>query len=167
MKFEDAVLSGLSVGVPGLVRTLYLAHQKYGKLPWAKLFEPAIKLAENGFPVSPRLAVLLQSDSPEKFTSEARSYFYDGGVTPRAEGSLLKNPEYAASLRIIAEKGPEAFYVGPIADAIVKAVAEAPSIHGDITAADLAGYVAKEREAVCAGYRGRQVCGVGPPSSAR
>jgi gamma-glutamyltranspeptidase / glutathione hydrolase len=165
MKFEDAVLSGLSVGVPGLVRTLYAAHEKYGKLPWAKLFEPAIKLAENGFPISPRLAVLLQSESAEKFTPEARAYFYESGITPRAEGSLLKNPEYAASLRIIAEKGPEAFYSGSIADAIVKAVSEAPSIRGDITAADLAGYVAKEREPVCAGYRGRQVCGVGPPSS--
>lgn len=165
MKFEDAVLSGLSVGVPGLVRTLYTAHEKYGKLPWAKLFEPAIKLAENGFPISPRLAVLLQPESAEKFAPEARSYFYDGGATPRAEGSLLKNPEYAASLRTIAEKGPEAFYAGPIADAIVKAVGEAPSIHGDMTAADLAGYVAKEREPVCTGYRGRQVCGVGPPSS--
>jgi gamma-glutamyltranspeptidase / glutathione hydrolase len=165
MKFEDAVLSGLSVGVPGLVRTLYAAHEKYGKLPWAKLFEPAIKLAENGFPVSPRLAVLLRTDKPENFTSDARAYFYEGGVTPRAQGSLLKNPEYANSLKIIAEKGPEAFYVGDIADAIVKAVAAAPTLHGDLTAADISGYAAKEREAVCAGYRGRQVCSVGPPSS--
>jgi gamma-glutamyltranspeptidase/glutathione hydrolase len=165
MQFKDAVLSGLSVGVPGLVRALYAAHEKYGKLPWATLFEPAIKLAENGFPVSPRLAALLKADDPSNFAPAARAYFYAEGSKPPAEGTLLKNPEYATSLRAIAEKGPEALYTGPIADAIVKGVQEAKSIHGDITAADLAGYVAKEREPVCAGYRGRQVCGMGPPSS--
>ncbi|MET0408837.1 MAG: gamma-glutamyltransferase [Hyphomicrobium sp.] len=165
MAFEDAVLSGLSVGVPGLVRTLYLAHEKYGKLPWKTLFEPAIKLAEDGAPVSPRLAVLLQTDKPENFAPEARSYFYDGEGKPRAQGSLLKNLEYAATLRVIAEKGPDAFYSGDIANAIVKAVQDAKSIRGDITTADLSGYVAKERAPVCAEYRGRKICGVGPPSS--
>lgn len=165
MKFEEAVNSGLSVGVPGLLRALHASHEKYGKLPWAKLFEPAITLAENGFPVSPRLNVLLKSESAEKFAPDARSYFYEGGVTPRAAGSLLKNPEYAATLRTIAERGPDAFYTGDIADAMVKAVKEAHTIPGDLSAEDLAAYSAKEREPVCVAYRGRQVCSVGPPSS--
>jgi len=165
MAFADAVNSGLSVGVPGLVRVLQAVHEKYGKLPWAKLFEPAIKLAEDGFPVSPRLAVLLQSEAPEKFAPDARAYFYENGVTPRAAGSLLKNPEYAATLRTLAEKGPDAFYKGDIADAIVTAVHHAPTIPGDLTLADLADYKAVEREPVCFSYRGRQVCGMGPPSS--
>ncbi|WP_045837094.1 gamma-glutamyltransferase [Hyphomicrobium sp. 99] len=165
MPFEDAVNSGLSVGVPGLLRVLHEVHEKYGKLPWAKLFEPAIKLAEDGFAVSPRLATLLKSEKPEKFTADARAYFFEGGVTPRAAGSLLKNPEYAATLRTIAERGPDAFYSGDIADAMVKAVKEAPTIPGDLSAADLTAYKAKEREPVCFAYRGRQVCGMGPPSS--
>ncbi len=165
MAFEDAVLSGLSVGVPGVLRALYMAHEKHGKLPWKTLFEPAIKLAEGGFPVSPRLAILLSKEKPEDFAPEARAYFFEDGSKSRAAGFLLKNPEYAASLRAVAEKGPDAFYSGDIADAIVKAVQDAKSIRGDMTAADLAAYVAKEREPVCAAYRGRNVCGMGPPSS--
>ena len=165
MAFADAVHSGLSVGVPGLVRVLQAVHEKYGKLPWAKLFEPAIKLAEDGFPVSPRLAVLLKADAPEKFAPGARAYFYEDGITPRAAGSLLKNPEYAATLRTLAERGPNAFYTGDIAEAMVTAVKDAPTIPGDLTLTDLADYKAKEREPVCFAYRGRQVCGMGPPSS--
>ncbi len=165
MAFQDAVLSGLSVGVPGVLRALYAAHEKYGKLPWKTLFEPAIKLADDGFRISLRLAVLLTSEKPENFPPAARAYFYEDGTKPRALGSVLKNPEYAATLRTIAEKGPDALYSGDIANAIVDAVQGAQSIHGDITAADLAQYSAKERAPVCAAYLGRQVCGVGPPSS--
>jgi gamma-glutamyltranspeptidase/glutathione hydrolase len=165
MAFEDAVLSGLSAGVPGALRALYAAHEKYGKLPWKDLFEPAITLAENGFAVSPRLAVLLKNDKPENFAPEARAYFYPGGTTPRAQGEILKNPEYAATLRAIADKGPDVLYSGDIANAIVEAVQGAKSIKGDMTAADLAGYTVPERPPVCVGYRGRKVCGMGPPSS--
>ncbi|MFA5955441.1 gamma-glutamyltransferase [Hyphomicrobium sp.] len=165
MAFENAVLSGLSVGVPGVLRALYAAHEKHGKLPWKTLFEPAIKLAENGFAVSPRLAVLLRDDDPQNFALGARDYFYEGGTKPRAEGGVLKNPEYAATLRAIADNGPDAFYSGDIADAIVTSVQGAKSIHGDMTAADLMGYAAKERPPICVSYRRRQVCGMGPPSS--
>lgn len=165
MAFEDAVLSGLSVGVPGVLRALYVAHEKHGKLPWKDLFDPAIKLAENGFHVSPRLAVLLAKDDPQNFAPEARAYFYEGGTRPRAGGELLKNPAYAATLRLIADKGPEAFYSGDIANAIVAAVQGATSIKGDMTTADLASYTAPERPPVCVDYRGRKVCGMGPPSS--
>jgi len=165
MPFREAVLSGLSVGVPGVLRALYAAHEKFGRLPWKSLFGPAIKLAEDGFPVSPRLAVLLRDDDPANFAPAARGYFYRGGTKPPERGEILKNPEYAETLRTIAEKGPDALYSGVIADAIVEAVQNAKSIRGDMTAADLSGYVAKEREPVCAGYRGRQVCGMGAPSS--
>ncbi len=165
MPFKDAVLSGLSVGVPGILRALYVAHQKFGRLPWEALFEPAIKLAEEGFPVSPRLAVLLRDDDPESFAPEARAYFYDGGTKPRTEGETQKNADYAATLRAIAAKGPDAFYSGEIAQAIVEAVRGAKSIHGDMTAADLAQYAAKERDPVCIDYRERKICGAGPPSS--
>jgi len=165
LAFETAVLSGLSVGVPGALRALYAAHEKLGKLPWKSLFEPAIKLAEEGFPVSPRLAVLLEKEKPEDFTPEARAYFFEGGTKPRVKGELLKNPAYAATLRAIADKGPDAFYTGEIAETIAKAVQDAQSIHGDMTVADIAGYVARERPPVCVDYRARKICGVGPPSS--
>ena len=165
MPFETAVLSGLSVGVPGLLRTLEAVHKKYGKLPWASLFAPAIKLAEDGFPVSPRLNVLLNESRPEKFSPAAQAYFFDENGKPPEQGKLLKNPRYAETLKAIAERGADAFYSGPVADAIIKAVGQASSIPGDMTHADLAGYVAKERDPVCVEYRGRQVCGMGPPSS--
>jgi gamma-glutamyltranspeptidase/glutathione hydrolase len=165
MSFETAVRSGLSVGVPGLLRTLEAAHKRFGKLPWAALFAPAIKLAEEGFPISPRLSALLAVSKAENFTPAARAYFFDENDNPRAAEQVLKNSAYASTLRTIAEKGADAFYTGPIADAVVKAVGEAPNIPGDMTAADLAGYVAKERDPICAHYRTRKICGMGPPSS--
>jgi gamma-glutamyltranspeptidase / glutathione hydrolase len=163
LAFEAAVLSGRSVGVPGLIRVLYAAHEKSGRLPWASLFEVAIKLADEGFPVSPRLAMLLGQEKPEHFAPEARSYFYDATGQPLAAGANLKNPDYAATLKAIAAHGPDAFYKGEIADAIAKAVCAAPG--GDLTRADLEGYAAKERPAVCFAYRERLICGMGPPSS--
>ena len=166
MSFYTAVNSGLSVGVPGTVRVMELAHQKHGRLPWAKLFEPAIRLAENGFKVSPRLNVLLIWFGAERFTPKARGYFFDDSGSPRAVGHLLKNSEFAETLRAIAEQGAAAFYEdGPIARAIIEALGEAPNAKGDMTLADLATYRAKEREAVCFDYRQRRVCGMGPPSS--
>jgi len=165
MAFEDAVRSGLSVGVPGLLRMLELAHARYGKLPWASLFAPAIKLAEDGFPVSQRLSVLLRSAHAADFAPAARAYFFDDEGNPRLVGAVLKNPEYAATLKEIAEKGASVFYLGRSADAIVKAVNDAPIAQGDMTAADITAYAAKERDPVCVTYRMREVCGVGPPSS--
>jgi gamma-glutamyltranspeptidase/glutathione hydrolase len=165
MAFETAVRSGLSVGVPGLMRTLEAVHKRYGKLPWATLFAPAIKLAEDGFPISPRLAVLLNESKAENFSAGARAYFFDENDRPRTAGEIRTNSTYAETLRAIAEKGADAFYSGPIADAIVKSVGKASNIPGDMTAADLSGYAAKERDPVCVNYRARKVCGMGPPSS--
>jgi gamma-glutamyltranspeptidase/glutathione hydrolase len=164
-KFEEAVFSGLSVGVPGTVAVLEAVHRSHGRLPWARLFAPAIRLADEGFRVSPRLHLLLRWYGAESFTPAARRYFFDATGSARPAGYLLRNPEFAATLRAIADRGPAAFYAGPIAEAIVKAVREAPNRKGDITAADLAGYRVKEREPVCVPYRAYRVCGMGPPSS--
>ena len=165
MTFRDAVHAGLSVGVPGVVRMLRAAHDRSGKLPWAALFEPAIKLAEDGFAVSPRLSALLHEARPEDFAPAARAYFFDQNGSPRPAGTLLKNPEYATTLRTLAEKGAAAFYEGAIANAIVEAGRAAPIVQSDMTLADIAAYVAKERDPVCVTYRSRDVCGMGPPSS--
>ena len=157
--------SGLSIGTPGLVRLLWETHQIHGKLPWAKLFEPAIRLAENGFAVSPRLHLLLRYTGYNTFDATAKAYFFDGHGVPHPIGHVLKNPDYAATLRTIAQNGPDGFYTGPVADAVVKAVAAAPNASGDLTAADLANYRIERRAPLCGPYRGHKICSIGPPSS--
>ncbi|MFN0218634.1 MAG: gamma-glutamyltransferase [Hyphomicrobium sp.] len=165
MTFADAVGSGLSVGVPGVVRGMELAHRAHGKLPWRTLFEPAIKLAEGGFEVTRRLSQLLSSQGAESFAPAARAYFFDAVGAARPPGYTLKNPDYAATLSAIAGGGSAAFYEGRIAVAIVDAVEAAPIAKGDMTHADISAYVAKEREPLCFTYRVRKICGMGPPSS--
>lgn len=165
MDFPDAVRSGLSVGVPGVMRAMEFAHQKYGRLAWGELFAPAIKLAEDGFPLPERLHALLQAEGAEAFASGARAYFFNADGTAKAAGTLLKNLDYAETLKVLARDGAKAFYEGAIAEAMVEAVDAAPIAKGDLTLADLAGYVAKEREALCFAYRAYKICGMGPPSS--
>ena len=161
----DAIPGGLSVGIPGVVRMLALAHDKDGKLPWARLFQPAIKLAEDGFPVGPKLARTIKSFAPGAKMPDIRSHFYHPDGTPLAEGETYKNPEYAAALRKIAAEGPDAFYKGEIADAIINAVQHAPGQQGGMTLTDLANYRAQERAPVCGDYREYHICSMGPPSS--
>ncbi len=165
LPFRTAVKSGRSVGVPGLLRLLALAHTQYGKLPWADLFAPAIALAEQGFPVSARLNALLQAADRASFNAEGQAYFYDAAGAPRPPGFILKNPAFAATLRLIAREGADTFYEGPLARAIVDTVNHAPLSLGDMTLEDFASYAAKERPPVCAAYRIYEVCGMGPPSS--
>ncbi len=165
MPFTTAVRSGLSVGVPGIVRLMETVHARYGRLPWARLFEPAIRLAETGFEVSPRLHLLLRAAGPESFVPAARRYFFTDTGNAWPIGHVLKNPELAATLRRIAAEGAPGFYEGPIAEAIVKEVADAPTAAGDMTLQDLSGYAVKERSPLCSAYRGHKICGVGPPSS--
>ena len=153
MALGAAIFGGASVGVPGTVRLLETLHKQHGRLPWARLFEPAIRLAEQGFPVSPRLHVLLRWYGPQSFAPRARDYFFDRGGSARPAGYVLKSPELAATLRAIAERGAAAFYEGAIAQAIVAAVHDAPNHQGDVTLADLAGYRVKEREPLCFEYR--------------
>jgi gamma-glutamyltranspeptidase/glutathione hydrolase len=165
LPFGEAIFGGLSVGVPGTVRLLETLHKEHAKLPWAQLFAPAIRLAEGGFHVSRRLTLSLRWYGAHNFSPRARAYFFDRSGSPRAEGSLLKNPEFAATLRAIAEQGADAFYQGGIAQAMVEAVRQAPSRPGDLTVEDLAGYRVKARDPVCFGYRRNRICGMGPPSS--
>ncbi len=165
MPFNTAVHSGLSIGTPGLVRLLKAAHEKHGKLAWARLFEPAIRLAEEGFTVTPRLHLLLRITGIDAFDGAARRYFFDENGAPRAAGAVVKNRDYAATLKAIAEKGPDGFYTGPVAEQILAAVAQAPNAPGDLANTDLAAYKVEVRDPVCATYRVYKVCGMGPPSS--
>ncbi|MBU2532435.1 MAG: gamma-glutamyltransferase [Alphaproteobacteria bacterium] len=166
LPFARAVKSGLSVGVPGLVRLLAKIHAEHGRLPWKTLFQPAIRLAEGGFPVSPRLNFLLTwAARPADFAPQARAYFYDKNGTARPAGYFLRNPQFAETLRRIASEGADAFYRGDIASAIVRAVAEADGYAGDLDPDDLAAYAVKQREPLCIDYRDNRICGMGPPSS--
>ena len=164
MGFRDAVNSGLSVGVPGLVRGLELAHKAHGRLPWSSLFAPAIRIARDGFTVSARLNGLLRWYGAARFSPAARAHYFDASGNPRAVGHVLRNPELAATLQRVADGGADTFYSGPIAEAIVAAVSGA-SPAGDMSREDIAGYGALQRPAVCIGYRQRRVCGMAPPSS--
>jgi gamma-glutamyltranspeptidase/glutathione hydrolase len=165
LNYFDALVGGRSVGVPGLLRMLDLAHRRYGKLPWASLFAPAIHLAESGFPLSQKLHDELARDRIfSKIVAPPALFFAaDGSVKP--VGTILTNPELAATLKTIADAGADAFYRGAIADDIVAAVDHAPANPGDMSVADMAAYEAKERAPICGAYRAYKLCGMGPPSS--
>ena len=164
-KFHDVVPGGLSVGVPGLLRMLEMAHGEHGRLPWAKLFEPAIELAERGFAVSPRLNRLIAGDRHLKTFEAARAYFHDSDGQPLAVGARLTNTALAETFRRIAERGADALHTGPIAADIVRTVGGAMPNRGGLLEADLAAYRARKREPVCLFYRKWLVCGMPPPSS--
>jgi len=164
MTLPEAIASGRSVGVPGVLRALQLAHARHGRLPWARLFQPAIRLAEGGFAVSPRLHRLIATDPLLGRQPAARAYFHLADGRPLPAGHRLRNPALASVLKRIALEGPDAFYAGPIARDIAAVVA-AQSDPGDLTAQDLADYRAIERDAVCGRYRAHRVCGMPPPSS--
>src|SRR5262249_38046557 len=122
LDFMAAALSGRSVGVPGVLRVLELAHRREGRLPWADLFQPAIDLAEKGFVVSYQLASSLADDHDLIHDPAARAYFFDDAGNPWPAGTILRNPAYARTLRAVAEGGADAFYRGPIANAILARV---------------------------------------------
>ncbi len=172
LAFAAAVNGGLSVGTPGVVKMLEAAHKKYGKLAWAALFAPAIKLSTDGFPMSARLVTLLDGSTALRTQQPAASYFYQPDpadatkLVPKPVGTILKNPELAASLQAIAQGGSAAFYSGPLAQAIVDKVRSHPTNPGRLTLPDLAAYQPREREAVCGTYRIKyRVCGMPMPSS--
>ncbi|KAB0498562.1 gamma-glutamyltransferase [Pseudomonas vancouverensis] len=164
MGFTQAQIGGRSVGTPGVLRALELAHQKHGRLPWAQLFEPAIKLAEQGFAISPRLHQLIAADASMPRSAEMMAYFRNADGTPKAVGTQLKNPALAAVLKRIAEEGPDAFYKGPVAEEIASRV-QGHANPGSLSVSDLAHYQAKERAPLCTDYKRWQVCGMPPPSS--
>jgi gamma-glutamyltranspeptidase / glutathione hydrolase len=164
MKFFAAVVGGRAVGVPGVPRLMEEAHKKYGKLPWADLFVPAIKLAHNGFAISPRLHGLLKRDKHLPTQMTARAYFYDATGAALPVGHVLRNQPLADSLEKMALGGADAFYTGDIANSIVKAV-NSHSNPGGLTMADMQSYEAKARMPVCNPYRQWRVCGMPPPTS--
>ena len=168
LPFNTAVTSGRSVGVPGTLRMLAMAHRQHGRLPWTSLFQPAIELAERGFAVSPRLHALLSADAALREDATARALFYRADGAAHPAGHLLRNPELAQVLRDVAANGPEGLHQGPVARAIVAAV-QRPPLPGSLSAADLQSYQAKEREALChdhvAGGHVLRICGFPPPSS--
>ena len=165
LKFFEAVVGGRSVGTPGTPALMAQAHLRWGRSDWSGLLDPAIRLAEEGFAVSPRLATLVAGDAERLAVHpDTAAYFLPGGV-PLAEGDTLRNPAYADTLRLFAQLGADGFYTGPVAESIVAAVQGAAGNPGVLDMVDLAIYRVKERAPVCAPYRFWQVCGMGPPSS--
>lgn len=164
--WRNAYVGGKSVGVPGVVAMLYDAHKLYGKLPWADLFTDTINTAEQGFAVSSRTASQLEKGWNKGISDfyDSKQYFFPHGKAV-VEGEILKNPAYAATLRLIAKNGPEAFYHGELAQAISDRVQTAPVNPGKLMPSDLAEYKAVQRDAICMPYRAYKVCGMAPPSS--
>ena len=163
--FAQVGIGGLAVGVPGVLRMFELAHREHGKLPWAKLFEPAIELADQGFVVSVRLHALLDGFKRFARADDFRRYFYDAAGEPLPSGTKLKNPEYAATLRLLAAKGAEPMYSGDLAAAIVRTVRENNVRAGRLTLDDMKSYRAHESEPLCSPYRAFKICGPQLPSS--
>ena len=166
LSVPQAIPGGRSVGVPGNLALMAEAHRRHGKLPWAALFQPAIRLASEGFTVTPRLnAFLTRFKDSAALSANGRAIYYQADGTPLPAGTTLKNPALAAFLGQLASDGAKAFYTGANAQAIVDAVTLAPRNPAPMTTADIAGYKVKERAPVCTFYRARKICGMGPPSS--
>lgn len=165
MPFRDAVPGGISVGVPGNVALMAKAHAKWGKLGWAELFAPAIRLAEEGFVVNQRLFDSLSTRTQlwADFPAARALYFVDGKPAP--VGTTIRNPALAAFLKRLAAEGPDAFYKGANVEAVSGALADAPRNPAIVSREDFAAYAAKDRPPVCGAYRTYKVCGMGPPSS--
>ena len=166
VKFWEAAVGGHSVGVPGTLKLLDLAHREHGLKRWSTLVQPTIDLAETGFPVSAKLASAIASASKRelKLFQVARQYFYHEDGTPRAAGELLKNPDFAETLNLIAKQRSEPFYTGSIASDIIAAVRTEIN-PGELTLNDMARYTVIQRDPVCFAYRAYDVCGMGPPTS--
>jgi gamma-glutamyltranspeptidase/glutathione hydrolase len=165
MSHMQAVPGGKSVGVPGAVRLMAEMHAKGGKLPWARLFQPAIAQARDGWAITPRLYGFLTKLPQGLLAGWPIAYLYQADGSPKPVGTIVRNPQLAAVLSDIAAKGPDAFYKGPRAEKIVATVNGSPRNPSKMTLADLAAYRAKPRDPVCGIYRGYRICGMGPPSA--
>ena len=164
--FDQSVQSGLSVGVPGNLRLAEMAHAKHGKLPWAKLFEPAIALAREGFAINPRLHNYLKNEPGHAgYTDFAKAHYYDADGQALPVGAVVKVEGLARTLERIARSGASTFYNSDIASDLVATVSAATPRDGAMTLADVGAYEAKEREAVCGSYRDYRICSMGPPTS--
>ena len=162
----EAVPGGLSVGVPGNIRLIEMAHERHGRLPWARLFAPAIRLARDGFAITPRLHRALASEgSLAGLSPWGRGQFYQANGTPKPVGTIIHNPELVLLLEQLAARGPEHFYTGPLARALVETVRNGARNPSPMSGSDLATYQARARDPLCGRYRGYRICGMGPPSS--
>ena len=163
--FSEAVLGGRAVATPGVVRMLEAAHRQQGVLPWARLFQPAVALAEAGFPLGVRLHLQLKADAALRQDPLARAHFYGADGEPHPVGHRLRNPALAAVLRAIAATGSDALHRGSVAADLVARV-RGHRVPGRLSEADLAGYAPREREALCTVWRAAyRICGFPPPSS--
>jgi len=166
LKFYNAVVGGRSVGTPGTVKLMGDLHEKYGRLSWSRLLQPALNTAEEGFDVSARLASSIEGGKERLARYPAtKAYFFDASGEPLKEGTLLKNSAYAQTLNTLATKGADAFYTGHIAKDIVKKVREIEDNPGVLNEIDFASYQVKERATTCLPYKQYEICGMGPPSS--
>ncbi len=166
LKFQEAVPGGTSVGVPGNIALAAKAHRAHGRLPWARVFAPAIRLAREGFAITPRLHAMLKSNARVAgFSPEGRALFFGADGQPLPVGTVVRNPALADTLEAVAREGAAAFYSGANSRAIIGKVTLAPVNPAPMTEADIAGYVAKDRAPVCGSYRGYRICSMGPPSS--
>ncbi|MDF2640057.1 MAG: gamma-glutamyltransferase [Novosphingobium lindaniclasticum] len=163
LPFVEAVLGGISTGVPGAVAMLDMAHRDHGKLPWSGLFDEARSLATDGFTVSPRLAGMIASKAPQASAPDAKRYFTKADGTPYVAGDRLRNADYAQSLDRIARYGASGLLTGPLAQKIVDRVHQ-ESRPGTITLADLANYRPHSGPALCRPYRVYLVCTPQAPS---
>ena len=165
MSMAQAIPGGRSVGVPGNLRLAAEAHRAHGKLAWRTLFRPAIRLARDGFAITPRLNAALGQWPAAKVDPASRALFFGADGQPLVAGTLVRNPALAATLETLAARGADSFYVGPNAQAIAAKVGTSPLNPAPLSSGDLASYDAKERPPVCGNYRGYRICGMGPPTS--
>ncbi|MCI5043850.1 MAG: gamma-glutamyltransferase [Aquisalinus sp.] len=167
MGFYDAVTGGRSVGVPGVVAMLAMAHERHGNLEWGTLLEPALRHAQDGFAVTPRLHESIKRMATRgrlAQSEKAAAYFLDTDGEPWPVGHILKNPAYATTLSYLIDEGPEVFYAGPVAEEIALAVNEAAGA-ATLTVDDFLEYKPLQREPVCAEYASKKICSMAPPSS--
>lgn len=165
LSFAQAAVGGRAVGAPGVLRLLESAHRAHGRLAWSQLFAPAIALADGGAPIGARLHAQLERDEHLRRDPIARALWYDARGRALPAGSLVRNPDLAAVLRDVAERGADAFYRGPLARRIADAVQSHPANPGRLAASDLASYTTREREPLCFDWRRWRLCGAPPPSS--
>jgi gamma-glutamyltranspeptidase/glutathione hydrolase len=161
---REGYIGGRSAGVPGSLALMAQAHRKFGKLPWARLFTPAIRLAQDGIVVSPRLHNGLDKYG-RHIEGAARAIFLDAQGNPVAIGATLRQPELAHTMQMIARLGTAPFYRGAPAAAMVSTLNHATRNPSQMTIADFASYRAIDRTPICGTFRGWKVCGMGPPSS--
>lgn len=163
--FADVVNGGLSVATPGVLKALFAAHQKYGKISWKELFAPAIEVARDGFLLDYKIHAILEQLPHLKDFSGAKIYFNEDG-SPKKIGSLIKNPQLAKTFETLANQGIAPFYQGEIARNIVAATSSSKTNSGFLSLKDLADYQIKTGELLCANYRLKyKVCSMPLPSS--